>query len=234
MDQRTSTGVKTWFIKQIAAIVIFGAAAFLSAGRLTWPGGWGYVAAMVLSMLVSALTLKPELLAERSGRHKSSKDWDRILAASMALWGPILTLIVGGLDARYGWSPPLAPVRLGFTAVGIAAWAIGLLGVLLTIWAMAANEFFSGLVRIQTDRGHVVASGGPYRCVRHPGYLGAIVFDLSVPLFLGSLWALIPAGITVLVIVVRTALEDRTLQAELDGYRDYAQRVRYRLLPGIW
>jgi protein-S-isoprenylcysteine O-methyltransferase Ste14 len=99
---------------------------------------------------------------------------------------------------------------------------------------MASNEFFSGLVRIQADRGHTVITSGPYRFVRHPGYVGAIVFDLAVSLFLGSLYAFVPAGLTVLAIIVRTALEDATLQTELDGYRDYAQRVRCRLLPGIW
>lgn len=228
MDQKTQAGVRTWFIKQIVFILIFGAVLFVSAGRPSWLGGWAYLAAMAVSMLANALTLKPDLLAERSTRQEGSKNWDLILATFVALWGPILTLVAGGLDARYAWSPPLKPL------VGIAAWAIGILGVLLTTWAMASNEFFSGLVRIQSDRGHTVATGGPYRCVRHPGYVGAIVFDLAAPLFLNSLWAFIPAGLTVLAIIVRTALEDRTLQQELPGYAEYSMQTRYRLVPGLW
>ena len=99
---------------------------------------------------------------------------------------------------------------------------------------MAANAFFSAVVRIQDDRGHAVASGGPYRFVRHPGYSGSLAFELATPIMLGSLWALIPSGLNALLIVVRTALEDRTLNEELDGYREYAGQVRYRLLPGVW
>jgi protein-S-isoprenylcysteine O-methyltransferase Ste14 len=112
--------------------------------------------------------------------------------------------------------------------------AIAVLGSLLTTWAMIANRFFYGVLRIAKDRGHTVATGGPYRYVRHPGYGGAIAFDLAAPLVLGSLWALIPAVLTACAIIVRTALEDRALQAGLDGYAEYAQRVRYRLLPGVW
>jgi protein-S-isoprenylcysteine O-methyltransferase Ste14 len=99
---------------------------------------------------------------------------------------------------------------------------------------MVSNKFFSTSVRIQMERDHTVASGGPYRYVRHPGYVGYIVSGFAAPLALGSLWALIPAAITLCLLVVRTALEDRTLQDELDGYREYAARVRYRLLPGVW
>jgi protein-S-isoprenylcysteine O-methyltransferase Ste14 len=108
------------------------------------------------------------------------------------------------------------------------------LGSALGNWAMLENRFFSGYVRIQTDRGHMVVSNGPYRSIRHPGYLGGIVTWLAAPLALGSLWALIPAGAVVVAYVIRTALEDRTLQAELDGYKEYARQTRYRLVPGVW
>ena len=99
---------------------------------------------------------------------------------------------------------------------------------------MAANAFFSMVVRIQEDRGHAVATGGPYRYVRHPGYVGMMLSLLGTPLLLGSLWALVPAGLATCLYVVRTALEDRTLQEELEGYKDYAGQVRRRLLPGVW
>jgi protein-S-isoprenylcysteine O-methyltransferase Ste14 len=111
---------------------------------------------------------------------------------------------------------------------------IGASGHALLVWSMVANAYFSLIVRIQADRSHQVVSSGPYRFVRHPGYLGSILFFLSTSLLLGSWWALIPGAAAALLIVIRTALEDRTLHAELPGYADYVERVRYRLLPGIW
>ena len=101
-------------------------------------------------------------------------------------------------------------------------------------WDTASNAYFSQIVRIQTDRGHKVATGGPYQYVRHPAYVGTILYELAVPVLLASWWALIPGGLNAILLVLRTALEDRTLQAELTGYADYARQVRYRLLPGIW
>ena len=97
-----------------------------------------------------------------------------------------------------------------------------------------SNRFFSTMVRIQADRGQTVATAGPYRYVRHPGYVGYSVSFFGMALALGSLWALVPAVLMACLLVVRTALEDRTLQDELAGYTDYARQVRYRLLPGIW
>jgi protein-S-isoprenylcysteine O-methyltransferase Ste14 len=101
-------------------------------------------------------------------------------------------------------------------------------------WAVISNKFFSDVIRIQVDRGHTVVSHGPYQHVRHPGYIGMISYALATPFLLDSPWALIPGGVTVSLIIVRTVVEDRTLLAELDGYQDYAARVRYRLLPGVW
>jgi protein-S-isoprenylcysteine O-methyltransferase Ste14 len=145
----------------------------------------------------------------------------------VAVFGP-LTWIVAGLDLRFGWSPRLP------LAVQIAALALVIVGFLLGTWAMAVNRFFSAIVRIQEDRGHTVVTAGPYRYVRHPSYTGGILASLATALALSSLWALIPGGAVALVTIVRTALEDRTLQEELAGYKDYAQKVRYRLVPGIW
>jgi protein-S-isoprenylcysteine O-methyltransferase Ste14 len=108
------------------------------------------------------------------------------------------------------------------------------LGYALSSWAMLSNPFFSGTVRIQGERGHSVATAGPYHYVRHPGYSGWILANLTTPVALGSLWGLLPGLLVVLGFVVRTAMEDRTLQTELDGYKEYTQQVRYRLVPGIW
>jgi protein-S-isoprenylcysteine O-methyltransferase Ste14 len=137
-------------------------------------------------------------------------------------------LVVIGLDERFGWTGEL-PLW-----VQLAGIALLLLSFYVISWSMASNRFFSGVVRIQEDRGHSVVTGGPYRFVRHPGYVGLVILACSVPLMLSSLWALVPAGLTVIVIVIRTALEDRTFQKELDGYTGYAQKVRFRLIPGIW
>ena len=109
-----------------------------------------------------------------------------------------------------------------------------LLCVLFSNWALVVNKYFSAIIRIQTDRGHTVITGGPYRYVRHPGYAGGVIANLVIPLMLGSLWALIPAVLTVIILFIRTAKEDQTLIDELPGYVEYAQRTRYRLIPGIW
>jgi protein-S-isoprenylcysteine O-methyltransferase Ste14 len=129
---------------------------------------------------------------------------------------------------RFGWSPHIP------WGVQLAALVFVVLGFGFASWAMIANAFFAGPVRIQDERGHAVASEGPYRFVRHPGYVGWIVSGVALPLMLGSGWALIPAVLAAVALIIRTALEDRTLREELDGYTEYAQRVRYRLVPGIW
>jgi len=233
VDQREgrpdTTGVaRIGLLKVAIFIVILAAILFVSSGRLTWVMAWIYIGMVVASSGIGALLMSPELLAERAQLIEGAKKWDILLAVLMARVGPTVTLILAGLDARYAWS---SQIPLGLQ---VAALAIGVLGLGLTIWAVASNEFFSGLVRIQKDRGHSVVCAGPYRYVRHPGYVGGIVFQLATPIMLNSQWALIPAGLASVVIIVRSALEDRTLQGELDGYQEYAQRVRYRLLPGIW
>jgi len=189
---------------------------------------WVYIGIVVVGSTIAALIIDPELIAERSQFKEGIKGWDIVLATLMARVIPLATLIVTGLDVRFGWSTQIP------LALQIAALAIMVLGLLWANWAMVSNKFFSAVVRIQRDRGHTVVSSGPYRVVRHPGYAGGIIFNLATPLILNSLWAFIPAVLTVCITVVRTALEDRTLQDELDGYKDYAQRVRYRLLPGVW
>jgi protein-S-isoprenylcysteine O-methyltransferase Ste14 len=136
--------------------------------------------------------------------------------------------ILAGFDQRYAWTG-------GFPVpVQIAALAIGVLGYILVVWATARNAFFSQVVRIQSERGHMVATGGPYHYVRHPAYLGTLVYELAAPIVLASWWAFLPSLLNAILLVLRTALEDRTLQTELAGYADYARQVRYRLLPGIW
>ena len=200
---------------------------FIASGRLDWVWAWAYLGVGVGILIINVLVMPPELIAERGQIKEDTKDWDKVLGALIGI--PTLgTLIVAGLDERFEWSPQLA-VAIQVVALIFFALAQGLFS-----WAMASNKFFSATVRIQEDRGHTVASGGPYRYVRHPGYVGYIASWIATSLTLGSLWALIPAGLVMGLMVVRTVLEDRTLLEELDGYQDYAARVRYRLLPGVW
>ena len=154
--------------------------------------------------------------------------WDKPLSSIIGLWGMLVVWIVAGLNVRFGWPPP---VPIGWQVLGAILFV---LSTLFGTWAMLENRFFSAVVRIQTDRGHTVVTTGPYRFVRHPGYAAGIFGYLAMPLLLDSLWAFIPALLTIVLIIVRTKLEDETLQAELPGYVEYAQHTRSRLLPGVW
>jgi len=202
-------------------------------------GDVGWWQAWIYSLLIIAVGIgghiwaeqrHPGLIAERQNAEsiQGAKAWDKVLAPLMALSIGHLMVIVAGLDHRLGGSPefPLWLIILGFTLIS--------LGYAFGAWAMAENRFFSSVVRIQTDRGHVVCDSGPYRIVRHPGYAGNIPPLLGIALALGSMWALIPAAVALIIAVIRTVLEDQTLQEELPGYRDYVQRVRYRLIPAVF
>jgi protein-S-isoprenylcysteine O-methyltransferase Ste14 len=159
-------------------------------------------------------------------QHADAKPWDRTWRLWSA-WGS-LTLLIAGLDQLLDWSPAFSlPVKILALVFILAGYALG-------AYALIENRFFSGMVRIQTERGHQVVSTGPYRWMRHPGYAGALLVYLATPVFLDSSWASLPAIFLTTALVIRTSLEDHTLQEELAGYRDYAGRVRYRLLPGVW
>ena len=232
---RISADVKAGVVKrffQIAVSILLQAALlFLSAWRLDWVMAWVFLGLNVAAVGVNALVLlriDPELIAERARRQDEAKGWDKILTKAFGVPAFLAIPIVAGLDIRFGWS---AGMPLPFYPVAAVIWTLGFA---LISWAMASNRFFSTVVRIQQEREHTVVTGGPYQYVRHPGYVGITVMILATPPLLGSWWALVPVACSMLVLIVRTVLEDRTLQAELDGYRDYAQRVRYRLLPGVW
>ena len=219
--------VRKRMLQVVIQTLLIAAILFIASGRLDWGWAWAYLGVGVGILVINASVLPPELIAERGQIKEDTKGWDRLLAPLLIL--PTLgTLIVAGLDERFGWSPQLT-VAIRVITLIVFALAQGLFS-----WAMASNKFFSGTVRIQEERAHAVASGGPYRYVRHPGYVGYIMSWLATSLALGSLWALIPAGLVMCLMVVRTALEDKTLVEELDGYPDYAKQVRYRLLPGVW
>ena len=223
-------GILKRFVQIILTVVVQAVVLFLSAGKFTWWEAWVYVGIYLVGIAINAtlmLRYSPETIAERA-ESRGMKDWDKVIGGLWAVLYFIVMLLVAGLDARFGWTGQVA------LAIQIAAIVAFVLGGTLFSWAMVSNAYFSTVVRIQEDRGHTVCTTGPYRYVRHPGYVGAIIQSLTVPLMLGSLWALIPSGLAALLIIARTALEDKTLREELPGYAEYAQWVRYRLLPGMW
>jgi protein-S-isoprenylcysteine O-methyltransferase Ste14 len=227
-DREDSTAVKV--IKGVVTVLFMLVLVFVPAGTLHWPEAWLllllYLAA-VTGVVVWMKTKAPGLLKERMSRNKEIKSLDKIIMTAYSFL-LIILLAVPGLDAvRFGWSEvPLAVKVLGF---------IGYIpAIVFAFWAMRENAYASDVVRIQEDRGHTVCTTGPYRFVRHPMYVGVILFIFCFPLSLGSLYSFIPAFLIVVLFIIRTSFEDKTLMNELTGYKEYAQKVRYRLLPGVW
>lgn len=231
-----SSQKKTFSPGVIAQMVFFVAVIpflpLLISRRWDWWEAWAYAVIGILGFAISralAAQRHPDLLAERARfmQHENAKPWDRLLAPLVGLGAGLIPL-VAGLDELFGWSSIFSlPTKT-------LALVIILIGYALGSYALIENRFFSGMVRIQTDRGHQVVSSGPYRWIRHPGYAGALLAYLATPLFLDSRWAFLPAMFITIVLVIRTNLEDKTLQTELPGYREYTGRVRFRLLPGVW
>jgi protein-S-isoprenylcysteine O-methyltransferase Ste14 len=215
---------------QIGLLMVFeGALLFVSAGRLDWVWAWVFLGLYLVGILVNSVFMfrhSPETIARRASG-EGMKGWDKAVSGLWAVAG-VVQLIVAGLDVRYGWSGEFS---LFWHLSGVVGFVSGFA---LFSWAMITNAYFATVVRIQTERGHTVCTTGPYRFVRHPGYVGAILESLALALLLGSAWALIPGAVAALMIVVRTALEDKALQKELPGYPEFSQKTRYRLLPGVW
>jgi len=197
-----------------------------------WWEAWVYAITTIIAFALSrviAARRHPDIIAERAGflKHENTKPWDKRLA-SLGLLGGSLVPLVAGLDSLYAWSPEFSlPVILASLVIILFGYAVG-------SYAFIENRFFSAEVRVQAERGHQVVSSGPYRWIRHPGYAGSLLTTLVIPFFLDSPWAFLPAVFCIILLVIRTNLEDKFLWNELEGYRDYAMRVGYRLLPGIW
>jgi protein-S-isoprenylcysteine O-methyltransferase Ste14 len=217
-------GLAVW-----AVVIVSAGLVFVLARGLEWKLGWIYVgifAATLAINLACLLSWNPELIRRRARLGKETKTWDKVW---LVLFAPVVmaVFVVAVLEARGGVSSAPGAAWLLGLAIFVPGWA-------LAIWSMVANPFFEKTVRIQTDHGHRVIDTGPYAYVRHPGYVGFVGWMLSTPLLLASAWAFVPALLAVVLLVIRTALEDRTLHAELPGYAEYAARVRFRLIPGVW
>jgi len=214
-------------IQVLMSIFLISALLFISAGKINFTYAWIYIALSIMVIIINLFIFPAELIAERGRNKDNVETWDKILTRLIML--PFLSLyIVAGLDIRFGWSPKLD------IWIHITGLALFLLGNAIVSWAMVSNPYFSTAVCIQHDRNHSVSKGGPYKYIRHPGYLGMIIYYIATPLFLGSLWSFIPAFLTSILFIIRTALEDNTLKNKLDGYANYALKVRYRIIPGIW
>jgi len=217
-------------VKSFAGIFFFILILFISAGRIDYYQGWIYSAMSLLGLLMNFApsNVDTELLNERLKPPKDAKQWDKLILKLSALT-TIIAYVIAGLDSgRYQWSPHL---QWDICLLGIVLMFIGQL---LFLIAKKTNKFFSSVMRIQNDRGHTVCETGPYRFVRHPGYLGMIISWIGFPLLLGSVWSIIPIVLAIILLLVRTNLEDRTLIKELTGYSQYVQKTRYKLVPGIW
>lgn len=212
-------------LRILAALVLIVVVLFGSAGRWDLPFFWASIGLAVLLGLVARFTIDPGLLQERV--HPAAGGKDRYLRLFLLPF-VLAHLIVAGLDVgRFHWSS--VPVGVQVAAIAGLATSLG-----WVLWSMRVNRFFSPAIRIQEERGHHLITSGPYRYVRHPGYAGMIAAVLCSGPALGSWWAMLPILGYIFLIVRRAAQEDRFLRQELKGYADYASRVRYRLLPGIW
>ncbi len=221
---RVQLGLRTVLAPLVMIVLLFGL-----AGRWDYWQGWVYVVlnAIIVVVMATRLTPDPDLIEERLNPKEGVKSWDKVyFAVSTPLF--FVGMGLAGLDARFGWTKDM-PLVVYWAGV-----ALYIIGQGMMQWARYTNRFFSSMVRIQTDRGQTVCKGGPYHFVRHPGYTGGFLFEAVTGIVLGSWWACIPQLLAALTLIWRTGLEDKTLQAELPGYAEYASETRYRLVPGVW
>jgi len=227
---KVTSGVIRWSIRETMGLILYIPFLFWPAGTWNWPMGWALIvvtAMWIIGTAIVTIPRYPELLAERVGPRKGGKAWDTAILSVIGVM-MLAKMLLAGLDMRFVWTGGLP---LGAEIGGMVA---ALVGYGLVVWATGSNAYFAQTVRIQTERGHTVATGGPYRFVRHPAYIGMICAELGTSAMLGSWLALIPGGVSALLIVLRTVLEDRILLTELAGYKEFAEKTRYRLIPGVW
>lgn len=222
-----NTNVIRRLVQVFLILFIQGVILFAAAGTLFWKWVWILLLLNVVILIINLLVIPVELIEERGRSKKDAKKWDKVLT-SINIIPTILLYVCSGLDYRFNLTGNVNII------INITGLVLSFSGAMLFTWSMISNKFFSTLVRLQTDRKHTVATGGPYRFVRHPGYVGYIIMSFATPMALGTLWGLIFSGITGILLIIRTALEDTTLKRELAGYAEYAEKVKYRLIPFLW
>ena len=213
----------------LVLFILLSGCLFVAAGQITWPMAWAILGIYLLSKLIGLIFVDPELLRERAAPGPEADPGDKLIATLGYLGLYPGTLVVAGLDTiRFG---PAVDIPQYLQVVALI---IFLLGYGFATWAVLSNPFFTTFVRIQKDRDHSVISSGAYTLVRHPGYAGALMSHLALPIALGSVWALAPVLVGAIFFIIRTAREDQILHDHLIGYREYQKRVRWRLIPGVW
>ena len=219
-----------FLIKGFVTNLVFTAILFISAGRLDYTQGWIFLSANLLSTLMNFFTIykNSELLNERSKPGEGIKSWDKLLLGLSALVYVIIIVLAGLDSGRFQGA-------LNFNwIVSISGVILLIIGQILFLTARSQNKFFSSVVRIQKDRGHVVCDTGLYKIVRHPGYLGMMISLMGLPLITTSIWSIIPTLFAIILLLIRTSLEDKTLINELDGYAGYTRKTRNKLIPLVW
>jgi protein-S-isoprenylcysteine O-methyltransferase Ste14 len=228
---------KTFTIKialqLIIVVIILPLLPMLISWRWNWWEAWIYASTLFFGFLISrilATRKHPGILAERaqSMSRKDAKPWDRVLAPTLA-FGSIFVPLIAGFEERFNWTPEPLPIW-----IKIAAILIMIMAYVFSSWAFIENAFFSGVVRLQTERGHAVCDSGPYKLIRHPGYAGGFWSYVMMPLILDTYWSFIPVLLLSVIMIIRIKLEDQMLHEELLGYSEYASKVKYRLFPRIW
>ena len=219
--------IKRRMIQILLNLLLQGFILFFTAWSLKWIWAWIFMSIGVIILIINILVIPKEVIEERGKKKENVKKWDKILTTINII--PLTGIyILSGLDYRLHWTNDLS---VGIHIIGLT---IGFLGSMLFTWSMVSNKFFSTMVRIQDDREHYVATEGPYKYIRHPGYVGYIIMTLSTPISLGSLYSLTMSVLVSIIIVIRTILEDKMLNAELKGYEQYSKQVKYKLIPFLW
>jgi len=214
-------------IQVFSVLILQGAILFIAAGTLSWKWAWIVLLLGLFLLIINLILLPAELIEERGRKKENVKKWDKMLTSIISL-PTILMYVFSGLDQRFNWTGDVHII------INIAGLVLIFFGSMIFTWSMVSNKFFSTLVRLQIDRQHTVVTEGPYKYVRHPGYLGYIIFTLATPIALGTFWGLIFSGIIGILLIVRTILEDATLKKELPGYAEYTENVKYKLIPFLW
>mgnify|MGYP000843927842 CR=1 FL=1 len=231
MDEKlTKSGIKA-FLAPISWIIITGLVFFLASGEINNLRVWIYIGIYAVGGLIIGILLKkksPKLLNDRGKMQEGTKQTDKYIILTYFFFAIIITPLIAGIDKRFNLSDiiPFYYVYLGIVLYIISA--------IFSTWPMLHNPFFEGTIRIQKEKNHNVINTGPYKIVRHPGYLGMLLGSIALPLALGSVLAFIPLVIMIFLILIRTYYEDTTLQKELTGYSEYCKEVKYRLIPFIW